>query len=242
VVTASAPYALEPFTWDFPLLGTVSYKGFFDPSKAGRLSEELQQRGFDVYDYEVGAWSTLGWFPDPILSGMLWRDEGRLAELILHELTHATVYLKSNVDLNENLASFVGEQGAIRYLTHTYGPASPQVQNYLARLSDDDRLTRHLVRGAGLLDSLYSSPVFRVSGTLRSKMKKRTIDGIVAALDTVSFDHPERFRRAFSGREWNNAHFLSYLRYDARKDSLKEVMKREYDGDLREMVLDLGRR
>lgn len=236
VVTASERYALKPYTWRFPLIGEVSYKGFFVHERADRLSNQLHAEGYDVDAYEVGAWSTLGWLSDPILSGMLRRDEGRLAELILHELTHATVYLKSNVDLNENLASFVGEEGAKRFLVAKFGAGSPQLISYLERLEDDNRLTHHLVLGATALRRLYESETFKSQAASRDSLKQLTIDSVVKAMDTLSFSNKSRFVKAFEGRSWNNAHFLSYLRYDARKDSLLEVMQRLDDGNIRRFV------
>ncbi|MFM2207891.1 MAG: hypothetical protein RL213_1866 [Bacteroidota bacterium] len=241
VVTASEPYSLKPYTWKFPLLGEVSYKGYFVKEKAAQLADDIRKQGYDVYDYDVGAWSTLGWFSDPILSGMLWRSDGRLAELILHELTHATVYLESNVDLNENLASFVGEQGALLFLSRKYGDTSAVCASYVNRLKDDELLTRHLVRGAAALQRLYATGPFERKEDSRPRLKQAMMDSVVATLDTVPFSDKSRFKNAFAGREWNNAHFLSYLRYDARKDSLKEVMQRIYGGSLRRMILSLDK-
>ncbi|HRH66682.1 MAG TPA: aminopeptidase, partial [Bacteroidia bacterium] len=98
VVTASEPFAIRAYTWKFPVLGSVSYKGFFNKQKGEKLDSLLQSRGYDTDFGEVSAWSTLGWFRDPILSNMLRRKAGHLAELIIHEMTHATLYAKSNVD------------------------------------------------------------------------------------------------------------------------------------------------
>ncbi|HCR54575.1 MAG TPA: aminopeptidase, partial [Cytophagales bacterium] len=89
VVTASAPYQLTPKTWNFPVLGTVPYKGFFSKEKAMDEVSRLQKEGWDVGLRNPGGWSTLGWFTDPILSGMLERNEGDLASLIIHEMVHA---------------------------------------------------------------------------------------------------------------------------------------------------------
>ncbi len=236
VVTASQPFDLVPYTWSFPFLGEVSYKGYFLKDRAEHLSEELRLAGFDVYAYDVSAWSTLGWLPDPILSGMLARDEGRLAELILHELTHASVYLKSDVDYNENLASFVGEQGAIRYLKYRFGKNSSIYLSYVQRLADDKQLTRHLVRGADALRVLYASDVFKKSRDLKPLYKQHMFDSIVSCLDTVRFYDPSRVSRAIKGHSWNNANFLSYLRYDAQKDSLEQIMILKDSCDLRRFI------
>ena len=97
-LTAAEKFELKAYTWNFPLLGEVSYKGFFDFKKGKSEAEELERKNYDVEYSSVSAWSTLGWFRDPIFSGMLKRNEGQLAELIIHEMTHATIYLKSSVD------------------------------------------------------------------------------------------------------------------------------------------------
>ncbi len=228
VVTASEPYRLVPYTWYFPFLGAVSYKGFFEPERAKALAEDLGTEGWDVYPYDVEAWSTLGWFSDPILSGMLDRDEGRLAELVLHELTHATVYISGQVDVNENLASFIGEQGALAYLKSTFGDTSKVFLNYRQKLNRDERITQHMVRGAQRLSALYASETFQASSQ-RDALKQQCLDSIVTTIDTLGDPIlSNRWRK----RKWNNAHFLSYLRYDARKDSLGKVVQREFDGKL----------
>ena len=90
-------------------------------AKAESLKAELESEGYEVRIRPVGAWSTLGFFNDPILSNMLERSPGALAELIIHEMTHATLYVKDGVDFNENLATFVGEQGALEFLEAQYG-------------------------------------------------------------------------------------------------------------------------
>ena len=129
VVTASEPFALEPSMWEFPIVGSFPYKGFFDPEMAVAERDRLADEGLDAGIRNAGGWSTLGWLDDPILSEMLKRNEGQLAELIIHELTHFTLFVKDSVQFNENLASFVGKQGAIKFLTVAYGEHSNELQN-----------------------------------------------------------------------------------------------------------------
>jgi len=105
VVLASQPYKLEPKEWRFPVVGAVPYKGFFREDLAKELKEALQRDGWDVIIRNPGGWSTLGWFTDPILSKMLNRSDGDLANLIIHEMSHATIFVKDSVDFNENLAT-----------------------------------------------------------------------------------------------------------------------------------------
>ena len=156
VLTVSEPFKLKAYEWKFPLLGSVSYKGFFDYDNAKEEELSMKSQGYDTDLGEVSAWSTLGWFHDPILSNMIYRSKGQIAELIIHELTHSTIYLKSNVNLNENLASVCGEQGAIRFLKSVYGEKSDELTDYLNRKEDYDRFSRQMLIGTHLLDSLYT--------------------------------------------------------------------------------------
>src|SRR6185436_11080690 len=157
VLTACEPFSLKAYQWHFPFLGNVSYKGFFIPQKGEKEMGVLKSKGFDADLSPTGGWSTLGWFKDPVLSNFLKRSEGRIAETIIHELTHSTVYLKSSVDYNENLATFVGEKGAEKFLAYKYGAGSKELQDYLHYKSDEELYGKHLIQGADRLDSLYHS-------------------------------------------------------------------------------------
>ncbi|MCP4457806.1 MAG: aminopeptidase, partial [Cytophagales bacterium] len=102
-VSACRAYSFDPKIWWFPIVGDVPYKGFFDFEKASGVGSELREEGWDVRIRGVSGWSTLGWFKDPILSEMLNRSEGQLAELIIHELTHGTIFVKDRVTFREPL-------------------------------------------------------------------------------------------------------------------------------------------
>ncbi len=94
----------------------MPYKGFFNQKLAFELKDELEKEGYDVIVRNPGGWSTLGWFTDPILSKMLNRSEGDLANLIIHEMVHSTIFVKDSVEFNENLATFIGDRGAEKFL------------------------------------------------------------------------------------------------------------------------------
>ena len=114
-VVATQPGEVTPAGFHFPLIGTLPYKGFFDPERARAESQRLRDQGLDVCEFGVQAYSTLGWLDDPVTGPMLRRDLGELLETILHELVHATVYVKNHADFNEGVASFIGEEGSVRF-------------------------------------------------------------------------------------------------------------------------------
>ncbi len=232
-LTAAEKFRLKAYNWAFPLLGNVSYKGFFDFAKGESEATQLKKQNFDVEFSSVSAWSTLGWFRDPVFSGMLKRNEGQLAELIIHEMTHATIYLKSSVDFNENLASAIGETGAEKFLASKFGIQSSQLETYRNEQEDYNRYAKHLLGGTKILDSLYNSLENKTDAE-KEKLKSETIREIISSLDTIAF-HNVRYKTRFNNEELpNNAYFLSFVRYDSQK----EEMKREMNGKFRGQISD----
>ncbi len=136
LITASSKDELKAYTWSFPIVGSVPYKGFFKEKDALVEKEQLEAKNLDVYKRGVSAYSTLGWFADPLLSSMTYYRDEDLVETIIHELTHGTVFVKNNVDFNERLANFVGMKGMEAFYTAKEGSNSPTVTR--ARLGNDD--------------------------------------------------------------------------------------------------------
>lgn len=133
VVTASEPLRFHSKTWSFPIAGRVPYLGWFNRDDAMHFAEGLRDEGWDADVGGASAYSTLGWFRDPILSTMISDGDealGDLAEVVLHESLHATIYVHGQSSFNENLASFVGEGLGRRYLDETFGEGSEQRRAY----------------------------------------------------------------------------------------------------------------
>ena len=192
----------------------------------------MKNKNYDVEYSSVSAWSTLGLFRDPIFSGMLRRSDGQLAELIIHEMTHATLYVKSSVDFNENLASAVGETGAEKFLTSKFGINSLQLETYLNEQKDYNRFSQHMLAGTKILDSLYLA-IENEELEVRLFKKKETIQNIVNALDTIAF-YNDRYKKRFSSGELpNNAYFMAFLRYDSQKDQMKAELNEKFNGNIK---------
>ena len=230
-LSASKPFALEPYTWSFPLLGSFPYKGFFDLERAKQEMEQLKEQDYDVRIRPVGGWSTLGWSSDPILSNMLERPEGSLAELIIHELTHSTLFIKDNIEFNENLASFIGERGAVKFLNNKYGKNSEAYFEYILAEEDSKTFRNQMLLATRKLDSLYESLKNTDSDSLKSFHKHLLIDQIMNSIDTLHF-HNSRYYQVFQSGRPNNAYFMSYVRYYSAKDSLEDLFVSQYQNDL----------
>ena len=236
VVTASEPFKLKPKEWSFPILGDVPYKGFFEKQKAVDLKAELEKEGMDVSIRNPGGWSTLGWFTDPILSKMLERSEGDLANLIIHEMSHATIFVKDSIDFNENLSSFIGDRGAEKFLIATYGKKSVQYQTYIGEDKDYLVFADHMLRGASALDSLYSTMHENDPVDQKLRLKKAMIQRIVTSLDTLTLSVNLKPARRFKDKLPNNAYFMNFRRYQAKQDYFWEAYEKEFNSDLKAYI------
>src|SRR5690606_18318309 len=126
VLSAARKDRFEAHTWWFPIVGHVPYKGFFSERKARGEIEKLERKGYDTYLRPTSAFSTLGWFNDPLVSPLLRYDSVSLAATVIHEVFHNTLYLSAQATFNESLAEFVGSRGAIAFLCGRFGEGSPQ--------------------------------------------------------------------------------------------------------------------
>ena len=232
VVTACDPYKFEPITWSFPIIGSFTYKGFFDIEKAKELVNDLKSKGLDVSARPVSGWSTLGWFNDPVLSNMLLDGEGELANTIIHELTHGTLFIPDSMTFNENLASFIGHQGSIRFLESKYGRNSVQAREYLNLRNDSKLLSKHLVRTSQELDTLYHKIEY-MDEKDKKILKQGLIEMAILAMDTLDFSQPERYAETYQKYPPNNAFLISFLSYRERQDDFEKMLEQQFSGDLK---------
>lgn len=154
-LTACPKLSVDPLRWQFPVVGEMPYLGFFKKEDADKKQAELEKKGYDVYVRKVSAYSMLGIVADPIYTPMLKYSDYDLANTIIHELTHGTVWAKGWPEFNENLALFVGNQGALNFCIQRYGSDSEEVRYGLGSNADDLLFQQYLAQLEKQLRSLY---------------------------------------------------------------------------------------
>ncbi len=241
VVQACEKYRIKKYLWKFPIVGKLPYKGFFSEKDAQKEARKLEDEGYDVRIANPSGWSTMGWFNDPVLSSMLRRREGGLSELIIHELTHSTIFVKDDSELNENIADYVGEYGTRYYLSSKYGDSSEYVLRYNAFIADGEILANHFIRGARYLDSLYTSEAFvNMPDAEKDQLKSQAINRIISEVDSLPLRvmDPEMMKQRRL-KDVNNTFFTGYITYHNRKADLIKECNEKFGGDFMKHFADL---
>lgn len=211
-VSAAPKDALRPYVWWFPIVGWVPYKGYFTKAKAVREATALKAEGYDTYVRGVRAYSTIGYFDDPILSSMLAYSDFSLVNTIIHELVHRTVWVKGSVSFNESLASFVADKGVLAYLAQRDGQDTVTYRDYLALRADAKRLQAYMQQAVVRLEHLYAGSLSRAE---KLKQREQIFTAIVSDYPLVLAQmKTTRYHRYFERRSINNAVLLSFRRYN----------------------------
>jgi len=220
VVSACRADAFVPYMWWFPIVGSLPYKGFFDPEDAEAEAASLREDGWDVTVGESAAYSTLGWFRDPVFSSMLSMSDASLASTVIHELVHGTVYVADHSDFNESLATFVGRRGALQMLEERHGRGSPRVEEAKARFEDEALFDEFIADLYRRLNALYGSDRSR-----EEKLAERAkiFEGAREELKSVASKF--RSQRRVPDVEFNNAVVVAQYRY-GRYNQFRRVFER----------------
>jgi predicted aminopeptidase len=168
-VEAAPEFSLEAKSWSYPFVGRLDYRGYFSERGATNYAARLQAGGYDVYVSGVTAYSTLGWFKDPVLNTFILDPEADLAETIFHELGHQRVFAHGDTDFNEAFATAVGQEGARRWLRARGETAA--YDNYLARLRRTDQFVHLVMNTRTRLAALYGDDVTK-EGTVKATKQR----------------------------------------------------------------------
>lgn len=221
-VSASSRTALKPLTWTFPIVGVTPSLGFFEEAEADAFAQRLIEDGYDTYTYGATAYSTLGIFPDPVRSSLLERNIISLADTVIHELTHNTIWRQNDVEFNESLATFVGQRGAIEYFAAAYGDEAEIVLEARRRFEDGARINAFLFSLYDDLDAYYAGPgddAEKAGG--REAVYQAARDRFVA--DVLPTMHSPEFYEGYAFLPSNNAWILLNRRYNLDLDLFRRV-------------------
>ncbi|MGH8283198.1 MAG: aminopeptidase [Gammaproteobacteria bacterium] len=226
-VFATKPFSLKPITWCFLFAGCVPYRGYFHEQSAQSFADSVRKQGDDVYVSGVPAFSTLGWFDDPLLSSMLGWNDAALANYIFHELAHQELYVKGDADFNESWAVTVADVGVRRWL---------QASGREAELAGYESRQRHwhmillLVNTArGQLTQLYASGL--PAETMLAR-KQEIFDGLRKSYAVLrpQLDGDTGYDSFFKG-PLNNARLLVISTYTRWVPAFRALLM-ENNGDL----------
>ena len=218
VIAASDPLAFKPKTWHYPIVGSFTYTSWFDRKDAEKDAEALRSEGLDVYVRGARAYSTLGWFSDPVLSSMLPQDPkeiGDLVNVLIHETVHATLYIDGQSSFNESVASFIADHLSVEYLSKRFGPKSEELKRYQEGLVQEARFRQFLTERYQELNSVYESKV-------TDAVKQRKKSSVMSAIE-------KRFPKSGT---WNNARLIQFKTYQSETEEF-EILLNTCAGDLK---------
>lgn len=226
VLYAAPEFSLEPKSWWYPALGKLNYRGYFQKEDSKNRAKELRSKGYDVYLAGVDAYSTLGWFHDPVLNTFIYAKDIDLAELIFHELTHRKIYRSGATAWNESLADAVAEEGVKRWLT--YHRKYTELAIYEKRLARRGQFYQEIESSRAELNKLYQ-------GNLPPGMmlldKKRVFRNLQKSFQALRKRWGGRGLEGWLTENLNNAHLVSLATYHQHLPAFRALLK-ECHGDL----------
>lgn len=222
VISAASKWQLKQFQWSYPFMGRMPYKGYFKESDALDEAQELKDtQSLDVYVRGVSAYSTLGWFNDPLLSSMLRYRDYDLVNTIIHETVHATLFIKHAADFNERLATFLGNKGAELFYLEREGSNSATLQLVKNSNEDDKVFSKFISTELDLLEKWYAAlPVNDQTEKLRRDRFKEIQNKFTSLIKPqLKTDNYLKFPEL----ELNNARLLIYRTYMRSLNDLEEL-------------------
>jgi predicted aminopeptidase len=226
-VVATPELSLKPVQWCFPVAGCVNYRGYYSKGQAQAYAQHLRKQGHDVEVGGVSAYSTLGWFRDPLISTFINYPDAELARLIFHELAHQVAYVPGDSKFNESFASAVEAAGVEGWLARFGNPAMMEAfERYSARKKDFMAL---LVRYRGELEKTYASDL--------GKQDKRVLK---ARLFLALKDDYEVLKANWGGyagydrffaEPLSNAHLASIATYNDFVPAFRALLRKERSWD-----------
>ncbi len=219
-------------TWWFPIVGELPYLGFFDLKEAEDERQRLLKENLDVFVGRAGAYSTLGWFRDPVTMNLIDGTTPHLVNTLLHEMTHATLYVNGQGAFNEGLAVLVGKVGAVQFFEKTFGPANPFAEKARNAVADERLFSRFLNQLMTALEEVYS---LRVDDEEKMRLREDVFvayhlkfEALKKNFKTLQFVH-------FGEVPANNAYLMTVSLYHRHFELFEAVLKKE-SGSIKKMI------
>src|SRR5580704_11167148 len=235
VVMAAPRDSLTPYTWWFPIVGRVPYRGYFDESEATAEASSLEAQGLDTMVRPAVAFSSLGFFDDPLLTNLLKLDRVELAGVIIHELFHRTYYLASDAMFDESAANYVGSAGAVAFFAATDGESAPSTIAARGILDSDLKFARFLLKEQARLLDIYTANLPKAELDTRREAAFAAIKADYAAL-APTLSGLERFD--LDKQPLNNAVLINYMIYFHQLDNFAALHRMNH-GDLRATIAQI---
>lgn len=232
ILTAAPRTELRPYTWWFLIVGRVPYKGYFSKEDAAAAAKALEDDGYDTNIRTSAAFSTLGWFDDPLLAHLLRYDKVTLAEVVFHELFHNTLYIKGAGAFNESVANFVGGRAAIDFFRDRFGAGSAEHEQAIRAWEEELQFSEFIEKLSAELNEIYARAIPEEEKLL---LRQQVFTQGKEEWSEWVTKHPTHRFRNFSKQPLNNAviiHYMLYLKnlklfealYDAEGKSLMRTI------------------
>lgn len=220
VLYAAPEFSLEPKTWWYPTLGKLDYRGFFNDEDALKAGRELKKQGYEAVVNGVDAYSTLGWFHDPVLNCFVHGSDIDLAELIFHELTHRRLFRAGDTDFNESLATAYAEEGVRRWLKSQHRGAD--LRKYEALLVKREEFYQEIETTRKKLETLYASGK---PDDEKRKLKAAALGDLQNRFITLRRRWGGRGLESWIEMKLNNAHLVSVITYQKNTAVFRRLLQ-----------------
>ncbi|MCB1689232.1 MAG: aminopeptidase [Halioglobus sp.] len=204
---AAPEFSTQLYSWCYPVIGCANYRGYFDTAMLQRYRDELEKQGYETYVAHVTAYSTLGWFPDPVLNTFVALPDYRLVGLVFHELAHQQLYIDGDTAFNESFATAVEQAGLEQF--YASGNDADQLVQYRAYRARVNALVRLAAEGREALDSIYQQPVTEEEKRQQKAEVIERLDRRYAALTNSAASSPSTAPSAI----FNNARLGAMAAY-----------------------------
>jgi predicted aminopeptidase len=237
VLSAAPKDSLTAKTWWFPIVGSIPYKGFFDKEDAQNEHDSLERKHFDSFIRPSSAFSTLGWFDDPVLSTVLKGDQVSIVDTVIHEILHSTIWIGSSAEFNESLANFVGSRGSMEFFKMKGAAYNKQYQIAESRWNDELILTQFFDETFKQLNSFYQRYNLTQNDDWSDFLSKRADIFKKITQEWKTSYAPQL--RALNGKiidsDFNNAMFIGHRTYRTELALFEELYARS-GSDLKEFI------